>query len=80
MKSKKKSPIPISTPATPKPILVQCGKHFIDPFDVASIKEAKRGLYIVKLKSEPNPEWPIWVEELYLGGLLAHFDIREEEE
>lgn len=62
-----------------KPTLVQVGEHYINPTDVACIKEAMRGLYVVKLRSEPNPEWPIWVEGRHIGALLAHFNIIEEE-
>lgn len=57
--------------------LVKAGKHYLNPLDVSNIKEAKKGLYIIKLKSEPNPEWPIWVEEKDLASLLTHFNIEE---
>lgn len=58
-----------------KPKLVKVGKHYLNPDDVAGIKETRRGLYIVKLRSEPNPEWPIWVEEKHINSLLEHFEI-----
>lgn len=60
-----------------KPILLKVGKHYINPDDVSAIKEAKRGLYIVKLKSEPNAEWPIWVVGSDVEDLLAFFNIVE---
>lgn len=61
-----------------KPILVKVGPHLIDPADVACISRIKsRKLYIVRLKSQPNMEFPIWVNSTEIGSLLEHFDIQE---
>jgi hypothetical protein len=77
--------------ATVKPTLVKIGYHYIDPNDVASITkcrkkvideetgeefERKEQLYVVKLKSNPNPEFPIWVVgQTQIQKLLDYFDI-----
>lgn len=81
-KKKKVDPMPItrvieSRPQESKPKLVKCGKRFIDPNDVSAIKEAKKGLFVVKLRSEPNPEWPIWIEASEIDGLMSHFEVIE---
>lgn len=60
-----------------RPLLIHCGKQLIDPTDVSCVKEAKKGLFIVKLKSEPNPEWPLWVEEEDIEALMAYFEVKE---
>lgn len=60
--------------------LIQVGKHFLDPNDIIGLKNAKDDLYIVKLRSEPNPEWPLWVRERDLGLILQHFELIEEHE
>lgn len=60
-----------------KPVLVGVGKHLIDPTDVACISNVrKQGLYIVRLKSQPNMEFPIWVKEREIGALLEYFDLK----
>lgn len=58
-----------------KPKLVRIGKHFVDPTDVAGIKNCKDGLYLLRLKSEPNPEYPMWLSEREVERALEHFDI-----
>lgn len=58
-----------------KPVLIQCGKHFINPADVRAITKVRNKLYVIKFFSEPNPEWPCWVEEKHIGKLLEHFEI-----
>lgn len=61
-----------------KPILVKVGPHLVDPADVSCISRIKsRKLYIVRLKSQPNMEYPIWVNSNNIAALLAHFDIKE---
>lgn len=63
-----------------KPVLVHVGSHLVDPSDVACITKIKsRGLYIVRLKSQPNMEYPIWVEKGKIESLLKHFDIKTED-
>lgn len=74
---KAKTALPKTIVPDNRPVLVQCGEHFIDPANVAAIKKCKKGLFIVKLKSEPNPEWPIWLIETEVATLLAHFNIKE---
>lgn len=70
-----------------KPLLIRVGKHLIDPFDVAVITRCrdrrdedgeKYSLYVVKLKSNPNPEYPIWVQtDEAIEVLLEYFNIEE---
>lgn len=60
-----------------KPVLVKVGAHLIDPLDVACISKVKsRRLFIVRLKSQPNMEYPIWVDAAKIDALLQHFDIK----
>lgn len=59
-----------------KPILIKVGKHFISPSDIRCISEVKQGkLYIIKFYSEPNPEFPCFVEPKDIGVVLEHFNI-----
>ena len=62
---------------TPKVTLVKVGEHFIDPSDVACITRIKsnKKLFVVRLKSQPNMEFPIWVNRSQIEHLLAHFNI-----
>lgn len=61
---------------TKLPTLVQAGGHLIDPTDVACITRIRsRNLYIVRLKSQPNMDFPIWVKKAEIEGLLTHFNI-----
>lgn len=62
------------------PTLVMVGKHLIDPNDVACISKitSKSNLYVVRLKSQPNMEYPIWVEGDALAPLLTRYNIVEE--
>ena len=61
-----------------KPILVKVGQHLIDPADVACISRLKsKRLYIVRLKSQPNMEFPIWVNVNEIDALLEYFEIKE---
>jgi len=60
-----------------KPSLIKVGQHYLDPNDVAGIKHCKEDLYIVKLKSEPNPEFPLWMRTNSIEKLLKHFNIIE---
>lgn len=62
-----------------KPVLVKCGNNFINPEDVSCIKNVKRGeLWIVKFKSEPNPDFPCWLnDEEEVIRLLEYFTIVE---
>lgn len=64
---------------TPKPTLIQIGDSFVDPSDVAAIVKAgsKKGLFIVRLKSQPNAEFPLWVHEKDLTALMGAFNIVE---
>jgi len=59
-----------------RPKLIHCGNHLIDPNDVVCItKTSKKDLYIVKLRSNPNPEYPIWTNERDITALVKHFNI-----
>jgi hypothetical protein len=60
-----------------KPLLIKVGNHFVDPTDVSCISKIKsKNLYIVRLKSQPNMEFPIWVKANEIEGLLDYFDIK----
>lgn len=66
--------------AKKKPIMVHVGSHLIDPTDVACITKIKsKNLYIVRLKSQPNMEYPIWVEKNKIQTLLNYFEIKTED-
>jgi len=69
-------PIKVGPPVVAKPVLIKCGKHFINPDEVASIRQVKCGLFIVKFKSEPNPEFPCWLEEDDVTELIQYFNIK----
>lgn len=59
-----------------KPLLIKVGAHLIDPGDVACISRIKsKKLYIVRLKSQPNMEYPIWINAAEIEALLNHFNI-----
>lgn len=59
-----------------KPVLVKVGRHYISPSDIRCISEVKKGrLYIVKFFSDPNPQYPCWVNPEDIGKLLEHFEI-----
>lgn len=59
-----------------KPVLIKVGKHFISPSDIRCISEVKGGrLYIVKFYSEPNPEYPCFVEPKDIDVILNYFNI-----
>lgn len=73
----KKKSIPESEPS--KPLLIKAGNSYIDPTDVSSIYETKKGLYVVKMKSSPDPRFPIWVHSKDIGALIAYFKIEGEE-
>lgn len=63
-----------------KPKLIHVGDAFVDPTDVAAIVNVKRDLYVVRLKSQPNAEHPLWVNgEEEIAKLLNHFVIVEED-
>lgn len=60
-----------------RPKLIHCGNHLIDPNDVVCITKVQKhkGLYIVKLRSNPNPEFPIWVNEADITPLIQQFNV-----
>lgn len=60
-----------------KPEMLQIGQHLISPDDIAGVKRASitKNLYILILKSQPNPEWPIWITEKDMKCLVKHFNI-----
>lgn len=58
------------------PTLIKVGNHLIDPNDVACISKIKgRDLYVVRLKSQPNMEYPIWVNKVGISALTSHFEV-----
>jgi len=60
-----------------RPVLVRVGKHLIDPTDVAAITQVKKGLWVIRLKSQPDMKYPAWAEEDELEKLLEQFNILE---
>lgn len=59
-----------------KPTLLRVGNHLIDPMDVTCITKIKsKDLYVVRLKSQPNMEYPIWVNKNEVSAVLAYFNI-----
>ena len=58
-----------------KPVLVKVGKHFISPGDIRCITQVRHNLYVVKFFSDPNPEYPCWIESKHIELLLAQFNI-----
>lgn len=58
-----------------KAVLVKCGETYINPKDVSSIKKVKMGLFVVRMVSEPNPVYPIWLREAEVGNLIQFFKI-----
>lgn len=59
-----------------KPVLIKVGRHYISPTDIRCISEVKGGrLYIVKFYSEPNPDFPVFVEPKDIGTILNQFNI-----
>lgn len=63
------------------PFLVKVGNHLIDPTDVACItKINKKDLYVVRLKSQPNMEYPIWVNKSQISSLASQFNISVSDE
>lgn len=62
-------------PRNKKPTLIAVGNHMIDPNDVACVSKVKSDLYIVRLKSQPNMEYPIWVKKHQINSLLSHMNI-----
>ena len=71
--TKKKSVVKIDT----RPKLIHCGNHLIDPNDVVCITKVRshKDLYIVKLRSNPNPEYPIWINEADITPLIQQFNV-----
>ncbi len=60
-----------------KQVMVKVGNHLIDPTDVSCISRVKsKKLYIVRLKSQPNMEFPIWVGAHEIDALLEYFEIK----
>jgi hypothetical protein len=41
------------------------------------VRPTERSLYIVRMISNPNPEYPCWVEKKDIGVLLEQFNIVE---
>ncbi len=65
-----------TTKKVAKPLLIKVGRHYIAPSDIRCISEVKGGrLYIVKFYSEPNPEYPCFVEPKDIQTVLKQFNI-----
>jgi len=58
-----------------RPVLVKCGRAFVDPNDVSAIIQVRNDLWIVKLKSEPNPTYPIWLHEHGFERFAPYFNL-----
>lgn len=58
-----------------KKTLFKCGHHLIDIDDILTISCVRKNLYIIKMKSNPDPEFPIWVTAAEVGPLLKKFNI-----
>ena len=58
-----------------KPVLIKVGEHYVATDNVAGFKQARRGLYILQLKSMPETEYPLWVTEKELEAALPYFQI-----
>lgn len=58
-----------------KQTLIKVGRHLINLQDIRCITQVRKDLYVVKFFSEPNPEYPCWVEGKHINSLLEHFDI-----
>ena len=58
-----------------RPTLIKVGKTFVNPNDVSAVIATRRGLYIVKMISTPDPQFPIWVKSKDILDLLEHFNI-----
>jgi len=70
----------LSAPIEGRKILIRAGNHFIDPNDVAAIRPTRNNdLFIVKLHSDPAPEFPLWMKADEVVELLTHFDVRSSE-
>ena len=64
------------TSKTKKPTMIKVGNHIIDPTDVACITRiSNKNIYVVRLKSQPNMEYPIWVKKHEISDLLDQFNI-----
>ena len=58
-----------------KPQLIKIGKHYISPDNIAGIKQAKKDLYILQLRDQPEPEFPLWLSGKELQMALPFFDV-----
>lgn len=58
-----------------KPQLIKIGDHYVTPDNVSGFKQAKKGLYILQLKSQTEAEYPLWVSEKELEAALPYFNI-----
>ena len=65
-------------PRSNKPILIKIGKHYISPDNISGIKcaNAKKGLYILQTKDQPEPEFPLWLSGKELQMALPFFDVQ----
>jgi hypothetical protein len=62
-----------------KPTLVKIGKHYVNPENVTGIKQAKEGLYIIMLKDNPEPSFPLWLSGRALESAKKYFEILGED-
>jgi hypothetical protein len=68
------------TSVVTKPVLIKVGPHLVSPDDVSCITRLKsKKLYIVRLKSQPNMEFPIWVQLNEIDALLEYFDVKSKD-
>lgn len=61
-----------------KPLLIQCGNHFINPSDIRKITKVIKGqkeLYCIEFISTPNPDFTCWVRGNDINLLLEQFEV-----
>lgn len=58
-----------------KPQLIRIGDHYVSPENVLGFKQAKKGLYILQLRNQPEMEFPLWVSEREMLEALEHFEV-----
>ena len=58
-----------------KTVLVRLGEHYLDPKNVAGVKHCKKGLYIIMLHSDPEPQYPLWLSAVEFEEAKQYFKI-----
>lgn len=58
-----------------KPTLIQCGEHYFPLSEIQGIRHAKGNLYILKIKGDESPVYPIWLKTHQVKEILTHFNV-----